>query len=206
MSTAIESPARAAAAHSGRDRILEASILVFGTYGFAKTTIQDITERAQVSKPLFYRQFRNKQDVFEAVVERVFTDWREALVEELNHAPANTRSALRVLFVGALEYARRRPFLARLLTRDAQLSLSSGSEVWDRACHALRELIREILERGAASGDVRGDQPIEVMADLLTETHFAFANRQLQSGEPIGPERAEALIACLLDGVLSEGA
>ena len=48
--------------------------MVFGTYGFSKSTVQEIAATALVSKPLFYRQFKNKQDVFEAVIEQVRPD------------------------------------------------------------------------------------------------------------------------------------
>jgi hypothetical protein len=37
-----------------------------------------------------------------------------------------------VLFIHSLEYARKRPLLNRLLTRDAQPVLATQSEIWGR--------------------------------------------------------------------------
>ena len=169
----------------------------------ATTTIQEIAGRAHVSKPLFYRQFENKQDVFEAVVDRIFSDWRKALVTQVASTDGSVGEALRVLFVGALEYGRQRPLLGRMLNRDSQLLISTQSDVWDRACRALRDLTTEILKAGVEAGEVRVDLPIEAMADLLTEIHFAFANRQLHTGQAV--EHAEAISACMLGGVLRTG-
>jgi len=183
------------------DRIVAAAIEVFGTYGFAKATIQEIAAAAHVSKPLFYKHFKNKQDVFERVVERVFSDWRQALIAEVERTPGGAAETLRVLFVTALEYGRARPLLSRMLTRDSQLLLSTQSDVWDRACSALRELVEGILRRGIEAGEIRSDLPIEYMADTLTEIHFAFANRQILGGMAIEPERSAAIAACMLDGV-----
>jgi AcrR family transcriptional regulator len=203
MSTVIETPVGDLADSPARARILAAASDVFGEYGFTKATIQDIAARAHVSRPLFYRRFRNKQDVFEAVVDRVFTDWRETLVAGVEAAPGGIVDALARLFVDALAYGRRRPLLSRLLNRDAQLLLATQSDVWDRACDALRSLISELLRQGVAAGEIRSDQPIEVMADLLTEIHFAFANRQLHSGVGLEERQAWALADCMLGGVVA---
>jgi AcrR family transcriptional regulator len=179
-----------------------AAIEVFGAFGFTKATIQEIATTAHVSKPLFYRNFRNKQDVFETVVDRVFTEWRQALIDQVSHNEGGTPDALRVLFLGSLEYARARPLLNRLLTRDSQLLLSTQSDVWDRACDALRRLIEGILRDGIEAGEVRSDVPVEHMADLLTEISFAFTNRQLLTGIAVEIDRAESIAACMLGGVM----
>ena len=46
-----------------RHRILAAATRVFGTYGFSKSTVQEIAAAAHVSKPLFYRHFRKVSGV-----------------------------------------------------------------------------------------------------------------------------------------------
>ena len=184
------------------ERIVAAGIQVFGAFGFGKATIQEIAAAAHVSKPLFYRHFRNKQDVFEVVVERVFTDWRNALIDQVEASAAGTAHALRAVFLGALEYGRSRPLLSRLLTRDSQLLLSSQSDVWDRACSAHQELIENILRRGIEAGEVRADLSVEHMADLFTEVCFAYANRQIFTGMAVEAERGETIAACILEGIM----
>ena len=198
MSTAVrsdvpEEPRESAA----RARIVAAAIEVFGTYGFSKSTVQEIAAAAHVSKPLFYRHFKNKQDVFEVVIERVFTDWHEAMVDRVAREGGTTAEALRVLFVGAIEYAQARPLLNHLLTRDSQLLLATASDVWDRACGALKGLFEEILRRGVEAGEVRVDVPVEHMADLLMEINFVYTNRQLHTGMAIGRELAEDVARCM---------
>ncbi|MBJ17904.1 MAG: hypothetical protein CL933_00635 [Deltaproteobacteria bacterium] len=184
-----------------RSRILVAAIQVFGTYGFSKSTVQEIAAAAGVSKPLFYRHFKNKQVVFEVVVERVFSDWHEAITEHVARADGTTVEALRVLFHGALEYAQARPFLNHLLARDSQLLLSTQSGIWDRACQALRSLIEQILRRGIEAGEVRSDVCVEHMADLLTEINFVYTNRQLHMGTAIETDLAEDIARCMFAAV-----
>jgi TetR/AcrR family transcriptional regulator, repressor for uid operon len=202
LATAIESPtAGGKTENAAHARIIAAAIEIFGSFGFAKSTIQEIAATAHVSKPLFYRHFDHKQDLFERVVERVFIDWREALVERVARSEGNIETALGSLLVTALQYGQARPLLGRLLTRDSQVLLSTQSDVWAQACEALRQLIGDLLEKGVRAGEIRADLPIEHMADFLTEIHFTFANRQILTGVAVDPNRAQSIVACMLDGV-----
>jgi AcrR family transcriptional regulator len=54
-----------------RAKILLAARWCFLNFGFSKTSFEDIAKRAQLSRTLLYRIFKNKEDVFAAV----FTDW-----------------------------------------------------------------------------------------------------------------------------------
>ena len=185
-----------------RERIVAAAIEVFGTYGFSKSTVQEIAAAAHVSKPLFYRHFTNKQDVFEVVIDRVFTDWHEAMTLQVTRKGGTTAESLRILLMGALEYAQARPLLGRLLTRDSQLLLSTRSDVWERACRALEDLIKKILRRGVEAGEVRSDLPIDHMADLLTEINFVYTNRQLHTGRAVKAELLEDVARCMSAAVM----
>lgn len=53
----------------GRMQILRGAAAAFGELGFAATRVEDILAAAGVSRPTFYRFFRNKEDVFDALDE-----------------------------------------------------------------------------------------------------------------------------------------
>ncbi len=188
----------------GHHRILEAATQVFGALGFQKATIQDIVAQAGVSRPLFYRRFVDKRHVFEVVVDRLITEWNEALVDEVSRSSGGAAGALRVLHEASLEYGRARPLFHRLLTRDTQLLLATETDVIERGSLALRGLIEEILRRGAEAGEVRADVRVEHMADLLTEIHLAYTDRVVIDDGPLDPALSEGILACILTGVLSD--
>ncbi|KFB08749.1 TetR/AcrR family transcriptional regulator [Nitratireductor basaltis] len=50
-----------------RLRIVEGALRTFLTYGFARTTMDDIAQAAGLSRPALYLEFRNKADIFRAV-------------------------------------------------------------------------------------------------------------------------------------------
>jgi len=56
---------------SREERVLEAATDVFLRYGFARTTMGDIAERAGISRPALYLVFSGKEEVFAAVIRRM---------------------------------------------------------------------------------------------------------------------------------------
>ncbi len=182
------------------DRLVGGATTVFGAYGFAKATVQDIAAAAGVSKPIFYRHFENKQAIFERVVAHVLAEWLETLVEAIANE-SGAEAELRVFFLESLEYGRRNAFITRLLTRDAQFLISTETQVTDRAVEDLSRTIRSILKRGRRAGEIRKDLALDHMADFLTEMHFAYANRQLVTGVPVAGALADDLVEAMLAAV-----
>jgi TetR/AcrR family transcriptional regulator, transcriptional repressor of aconitase len=54
-----------------RAKILTAARWCFLNFGFAKTTFEDIAKRANLSRTLLYRIFKDKEEIYQAV----FVDW-----------------------------------------------------------------------------------------------------------------------------------
>ncbi|WP_211365584.1 TetR/AcrR family transcriptional regulator [Polyangium fumosum] len=71
-----------------RSKILLAARWCFLHFGFAKTSFEDIAKRANLSRTLIYRVFKDKEDIFRAV----FADWlvsRHPLAKQAVTAPGS---------------------------------------------------------------------------------------------------------------------
>lgn len=55
-----------------RQRILDGAAKVLLTYGFQRTTMDDIAKAAEMSRPALYLLFRNKTDIFQALAQGYF--------------------------------------------------------------------------------------------------------------------------------------
>lgn len=70
-------------------RILDAAVEVFATYGYHGATIDEIAERAGISKPNLHYYYERKKDLYLAVLRRILEIWLVPLRElDRNGDPA----------------------------------------------------------------------------------------------------------------------
>ncbi|MBW2241079.1 MAG: TetR/AcrR family transcriptional regulator [Deltaproteobacteria bacterium] len=79
--------AQTADSNSKRERIIDAALEKFSAYGYARTSMADIAEAAEMSRPALYLHFENKNEIFRAALEtilgRAFSRALEALEPSL---------------------------------------------------------------------------------------------------------------------------
>lgn len=87
-----------------RERLLDAGLELFGTTGYAGSTIEGVCAGASLNARYFYEQFRHREDLLRAVYARlawgVLEEVRSALEGE-RHPRRRLEAGLRV-FVGAM--------------------------------------------------------------------------------------------------------
>ncbi len=185
------------------DRILSAAEESFARFGFKKTTVEEISSRARVSKALVYKHFDSKEQIFETVVRHVVEEWSDALGHEVGAAGPGARDRLAAMHRGTIALASR-PGLAELIGRRAQLVLQGWSDVVERATTQWKQEIEAILRDGVQSGEIRGDLDIESMADVIGELTLAYGNRAVLGDDDARSRRGgDSAITVLLDGVCS---
>src|SRR5260221_4720506 len=64
---------------ANEERILDAALEVFSTYGFRGATVDQIAARAGMTKPNLLYYFRRKTDIYLAVLNRTHEMWLQPL-------------------------------------------------------------------------------------------------------------------------------
>jgi len=62
-----------------RKKIIQAAIECFSIAGFDRTRMDDIAERAELSKGTLYLYFRNKEDLFYAICQNSITELNDQM-------------------------------------------------------------------------------------------------------------------------------
>ncbi|MHA2936868.1 TetR/AcrR family transcriptional regulator [Vibrio sp. RC27] len=70
-------------------QILQAATEVFGTYGYKKTSMQDIADALDISRPALYQYYKNKEAVFLALVEHTLNMGEQAAIQGFHHSEDN---------------------------------------------------------------------------------------------------------------------
>ncbi|MFQ6005810.1 MAG: TetR/AcrR family transcriptional regulator [Woeseia sp.] len=103
-----------------RQRLLDAAIEAFAENGFKGTSTRDIAARAGVHHPLITYHFRNKEELWRAAADRIFSRFnesmRQALQETIEECP---RTRMASLIRAYVRYAADQPALHKVMVQEA---------------------------------------------------------------------------------------
>ena len=150
-----------------RERIYRAALRIFAQRGYLETTVEDITDAADVGKGTFFNYFPTKEHVL-----ATYGEQRVAAIEHaLKKARSTNRSVLAVLKELATNLAGQSSQSPDLLRSIFAAHLSCApvrAELQNRLLRA-RRLLAEIMVLGQQRGEIRRDRSA---ADLARLTHL----------------------------------
>ncbi len=132
-----------------REQLIGVARAVFAERGFEAASIEEIAERAGVSKPVVYEHFGGKEGLYAVVVDRE-VDHLLGLITAALEAD-HPRLALEQAAIAFLTYIEEQQDGFRILVRDAPVGTSSGtlpSIIGDVAANAESLLAAEFDQRG----------------------------------------------------------
>ena len=161
MSANPEKPPRKQQQRSIRTKrkLLDAALEAFSENGFKGTSTRDIAERAGVHHPLITYHFKNKDELWRAAADRVFSEFNAALAAaaqaQAGECPKARMSALIRAYV---HYAAGQPALHKIMVQEASRPSQRLEWLIDRHIRPLFdravEEITVLQERGVApAGD-----------------------------------------------------
>ncbi len=111
-----------------RLQLIDIARSLFAERGYDGTAIEEIAQRASVSKPVVYEHFGGKEGLYAVVVDREMSALLDGITSSLTRA-TNNRSRLRIerVALALLTYIEDRPDGFRIMIRDSPAAISSGS-------------------------------------------------------------------------------
>ena len=185
-------PSRAQAQQIG-DRILEVAARLFMSHGYGATSIEMVARQAGISKRTFYHRFRDKPELFVAVVHRIIDRLRppadfpllEGTLEEI----------LQRLGGLILRAALTPPAIAlnRMLVAESAKFPKLAAIVAERGVseEAIR-FIAGILDREARAGKLAVDDPTFAARQFLYMLIALPQRRAMGFGAPMTPPECDA--------------
>ncbi len=116
-------PSRLKAA-ARRAQLVEVGRRVFAERGYEATYVEEIAERAKVSKPIVYEHFGGKEGLYAVIVDREMEHVVARITEAIS--TGSPRERLERAARAFLTYVEENPDGFAVLTRDAPVSLASG--------------------------------------------------------------------------------
>ncbi len=190
-------------------RLLDVATNLFMERGFDCTSIDAVAETAGVSKPTVYARYRDKRDLFAAVLRVTIQRWLaplSAAAEAAKVNPKGVETTLHDLSRHVLAHASTpevimlRRTLAAQAAQFPELSKLAYEEGWLRGVRAVAILLQEF----SARGQIKIEDPA-IAADLFLSLVLSTSERQKLHGIATRPEtqelRRQAAVKLFLNGV-----
>lgn len=118
-----EKPSRLKAA-ARRAQLIEVGRQVFADRGYEAAYVEEIAERAKISKPIIYEHFGGKEGLYAVIVDREMEYVVARMTEAISHG--TPRQRLESAALAFLTYVSEHPDGFAVLTRDAPVGAASG--------------------------------------------------------------------------------
>jgi AcrR family transcriptional regulator len=153
-----------------RERLFRAALKLFAKQGFAETTVEDITNAADVGKGTFFNYFPSKEHIVLEFGEMQFAKLKSA-VASLRNSNQDVRTFLLALPGYMTQEPIRNPAIVRILLQGF-LSGSSIRELMLDLHHRVQALHAEIMQIGQRRGEIRTDFPADELAMTFRQSVF----------------------------------
>ncbi|HEX9697317.1 MAG TPA: TetR/AcrR family transcriptional regulator [Actinomycetota bacterium] len=111
-------------ASARRAQLIEIGRAVFAERGYEAASVEEIAERARISKPIVYEHFGGKEGLYAVIVDREMEAVVARMTEAISHG--TPRERLERAALAFLTYVKQNPDGFAVLTRDAPVETASG--------------------------------------------------------------------------------
>jgi AcrR family transcriptional regulator len=193
-------PTQAERAEATRARLIKIAGKLFGTRGYEATSIEDVLERAEVSKGALYHHFPSKEALFEAV----FIEGERECMKEVAAAASKQTAPVEMLRAGCQRW------LDLVMDRNLRrIAVVDGPAVlgWQRWREIDEEfafgLTKKALQGAMDAGAIR-DQNADMLAHMTLALLGEAAMLIARAPDP-GAARAEAgaVVNRMIDALVS---
>lgn len=184
-----------------REKIIESAIELFEQKGCDATTLEDICEVANVSRPTFYSYYASKQELIQALGDKLWLNLASEMTTLSLAQHASTRQYINSFFDMTKQQLSKYNRLERELIR-----LNMASDPADgnsmNLLAGMTALFIEVFKQGKKRGDIGNRYPIDFLAEMTMGSVSAVMMQWAVNDDYPIDKRLKQLadyIPCMLD-------
>jgi AcrR family transcriptional regulator len=186
-----------------RERLFRAALKLFAEKGFAETTVEDITNAADVGKGTFFNYFPSKEHILIA-----FSDMQiaklHAAIENMRQGHESIHDFLKNLSVRMTEEPAKSPEVIRAILQ-ANLSSSSVRSLMREKHQRAEALLTELVQIAQDRGECRRDLSALQLAQVIRQTTLGTWLTWSVWGDASLPDRITTALDVLWSGLAPRG-
>lgn len=177
------------------ERILTAAARLFATHRFHEARMDDVAALAGVGKGTLYRYFKDKEELYLALLERASRDIMVRLEEAIRKSSCPRRQLVEVI-EAILTYFDEQPHLFDLIQHAEARQKPDAEFPWQKIRDRTQSLVIDIFARGQSEGLFRVEEPQLGVLMLLGGLRAIIRFGPKPRAEGMG----ERLVGWFLDG------
>jgi AcrR family transcriptional regulator len=157
-----------------QDRVLRAAQIEFAENGYNKANINDICRRADISNGALYKYFKNKAELYRAVIKRQ-VEGKNEYMRGVRNADKRCIEKIRMLMQNTQTETEARNDTFRILLQIGTSDMNSFARTVTRRIESTSyENIHAILVEGVSRGEIRSDIDLDMTAFLINSICFSL--------------------------------
>lgn len=188
-----------------RAAILQAAVREFAAHGIAGARMDAIAKAAHVNKALLYYYFQDKDALYEAVLDHVFSGLRARVVPVLESDLPPRQKMLEYLGT-YFDYIAANPQFPRVVQAEWMRSGAESATMQRVAKEYFRPIygkLVEVLREGAEAGEFRVVNPMDFLPSVAAMIVFYFGAaplmKTLMKVDPLSAERIQERRSFVID-------
>jgi AcrR family transcriptional regulator len=162
-----------------RNEILEVAYALFSEKGYDKTSVIDILEKAAIAKGTLYYHFKSKEDIMNAIIERVISKMLEkAKVVALDSSLSVHDKLLHAVMSLHLNEEKGQEIMDHI--HNPQNALLHQKQL-EAIIHGVTPILSQIVEEGISQGLFSTPFPYESSEMLIVYSEIVFDHPEFQS-------------------------
>ena len=189
-----------------RAAILQAAIYEFASEGVAGARTDAIARAARVNKALIYYYFKDKETLYGAVLDHVFSGLAARMSEVLK-SPLSPREKMLAYASAHFDYVAASPIYPRVVQHEMMRAGRGGSphmrRIVEQYLRPIEQQVIELLQHGIESGEFRRVHPLQFLLSMVAMNIFYFGSAPvialITGRDPLAPEAVATRRAAVLD-------
>ncbi len=167
-----------------KEKIFKTAILLFTEKGYENTTVQEITEKADVAKGTFFSHFPTKDSILTYLGEQRIELMKEWLVKDLAYLQSAKEKIIK-LFEVLAQVNEEDKIMTKLISYEILKKMYS-TEIEQEAENQLelKLLMEQIIKEGQQNGEFTLEFQPNQVADILIGIYFFILLRWLSKENP----------------------
>ncbi|HPC36256.1 MAG TPA: TetR/AcrR family transcriptional regulator [Candidatus Marinimicrobia bacterium] len=185
-----------------REKILKTAARLFADKGFEATSMREIAESCELTKPALYYYFQDKNTLFTEIINAI-ADYSVKFLTEIYQSEKDPVSKLYDIAIMQVTGIKRIPEITKFLINAPIRNIPNETKIeFVKQMKKNREMLVNIINDGKEKGYFKSDLDVDAFLHCYLGGVNQFIMWHIKQGtEELSEQKAKIIVSILLDGI-----